>query len=376
MVRRALQYATSDPRGPVYLTGAREVMEEKIEPYYLTPEYWGCVETSSLSQSAVASIADELVAAQRPLIITGYSGRNHSTPALLVELADLVKGLRVLDTGICDMCFPADHPAWLGARYGADKSICEADVILVIDCDVPWINTQCQPSKTARIFHIDVDPLKEKMPLFYINAIRRFRVDSNAALNQICSYLRSSRDLKTVLDSSKFEERKISLQQSHKQKIDILNDIASRVIDNKISTAYLCSKLRGLAPADSIFVVEAVTNTPIVSDQIRATQPGQWLNCGGGGLGWSGGAALGIKLAADAADGVKTPGQGKFVVQIVGDGTFMFSVPSSVYWISHRYQIPVLTIVLNNEGTFRSLINAHQPSKHKQSFLDTTSSDY
>jgi len=34
----------------------------------------------------------------------------------------------------------------------------------------------------------------------------------------------------------------------------------------------------------------------------------------------------------------------------VGDGTFLFSVPGSVYWISKRYNIPVLTIVLNNKG--------------------------
>jgi len=38
------------------------------------------------------------------------------------------------------------------------------------------------------------------------------------------------------------------------------------------------------------------------------------------------------------------------VVQIVGDGTFLFSVPGSVYWISQRYKIPVLTVVLNNKG--------------------------
>ena len=33
LVHRALQIARSEPAGPVYLTGAREVMEERIEPY-------------------------------------------------------------------------------------------------------------------------------------------------------------------------------------------------------------------------------------------------------------------------------------------------------------------------------------------------------
>jgi len=32
------------------------------------------------------------------------------------------------------------------------------------------------------------------------------------------------------------------------------------------------------------------------------------------------------------------------------DGTFLFSVPGSVYWVARKYDIPVLTIVLNNKG--------------------------
>jgi thiamine pyrophosphate-dependent acetolactate synthase large subunit-like protein len=55
----------------------------------------------------------------------------------------------------------------------------------------------------------------------------------------------------------------------------------------------------------------------------------------------------GIKLATEFENGV---GKGKFVCQIVGDGTFLFSVPGSVYWICQRYKIPILTIVLNNKG--------------------------
>lgn len=34
----------------------------------------------------------------------------------------------------------------------------------------------------------------------------------------------------------------------------------------------------------------------------------------------------------------------------VGDGTFLFSQMESVFWISRRYKIPILLIVLNNGG--------------------------
>lgn len=155
----------------VYLCGAREVMEEDLDPYDLIQDHWNPVEPAGLSDVAIETIANALVAAEEPLIITGYSGRNHACPPALVKLTETVKGLRVLDTGGSDMCFPADQPAWLGLRYGNDDSIRTADVILVIDCDVPWINTQCHPKKGAKIFHIDVDPLKQQMPVFYLAAL-------------------------------------------------------------------------------------------------------------------------------------------------------------------------------------------------------------
>jgi thiamine pyrophosphate-dependent acetolactate synthase large subunit-like protein len=110
MVNRALSFAMSDPKGPVYLYGAREVMEEDIQPYKLNQAFWTPVEPTALPEAGVQLISQALVHAKEPLVVTGYSGRNHEVPKLLVKLADMIKGLRVLDTGGCDMCFPADHP--------------------------------------------------------------------------------------------------------------------------------------------------------------------------------------------------------------------------------------------------------------------------
>lgn len=134
MVNRALQFACSDPAGPVYLCAAREVLEEDMNPYQLQQEYWNPVEPAALSDIAVKTISEALVEAKEPLIITGYCGRNPAAVSELVKLADTVKGLRVLDTGGSDMCFPAHHRAWLGLRFGIDKAIETADVIVVIDC--------------------------------------------------------------------------------------------------------------------------------------------------------------------------------------------------------------------------------------------------
>lgn len=354
MVNRALQFAKSAPTGPVYLCGSREVMEQEIEPYSINQAEWDPVELGGLPASAVNKIAEALAGAKHPLLITGYAGRNKEIPGKLVELANTVKGLRVLDTGGSDMCFPADHPAWLGLRYGSEEAIQTADTIIVLDCDVPWIPTQCKPRKDAKIFHIDVDPLKQVMPVFYIPAQSRYRADALTSLEQVIGQLKSEETFKAQLKGKESDNRWSALQETYQRRLD---DIASRnqpLENGDFGTGHLCAKLRELCPKDTLWAVEAVTNTLFVHDGIQPTLPGQWINCGGGGLGWSGGGALGIKLASDHEAKLKGEKAGKFVVQIVGDGSFLFAVPGSVYWISKRYNIPVLTIVLNNKGMLPS----------------------
>jgi acetolactate synthase I/II/III large subunit len=58
------------------------------------------------------------------------------------------------------------------------------------------------------------------------------------------------------------------------------------------------------------------------------------------GLGASGGMALGAKLAAPE----------RMMVQVVGDGSFYFNVPTSVFAASRQYDLPFLSIVLDNSG--------------------------
>jgi len=348
MVGRAYQNAVSEPRGPVYLMGGREAMEEEIpEGYRLVPEHWGPAGLGALPEDGVRVIAEALVDAGEPLLITGYSGRNHEAPGELVRLAETVKGIRMLDTGGSDMCFPADHRASVGLRYGVDDCIKTADVILVADCDVPWIPTQCKPKPDAKIFHVDSDPLKQQMPVFYLPTTGRWKANSCTVFRQLHTYISSTPALSER--ASSHTERWDRIGQIHSERMARIKELALLPAgadnDSSFNASFLTAAVREQVPDHTIFAVEAVTSTASVADQILPTIPGTWINCGGGGLGWSGGGSLGIKLAA---------GKARFVCCIVGDGTFLFSVPGSVYWISQRYGLPVLTIVLNNAGESRS----------------------
>lgn len=224
--------------------------------------------------------------------------------------------------------------------------------------DVPWVNTLSKPSATARIFHIDIDPMKQQMPLFYLAAEARYRADSFTVLTQLLASLTSSA-YTSALSTDAHAQKWTALGEAHSARLAATLKASAPLADGTFGTGHLCQVLKKLVPTDTIYAIEAVTNTVFVSDNIQATLPGSWINCGGGGLGWSGGGALGIKLASEDLEGA---GKGKFVVQIVGDGSYLFSVPGSVYWICQRYKIPILTIVLNNNGWHapkRSLLLVH-----------------
>lgn len=353
VLNRAIQFATSDPKGPSYLMGAREVMEEEIKPYKLDQHEWEAVSPAGLAPEAIETVTDALVQAQEPLIIVGSTGRNHATVGLLVELTELVPGTRVLDGLGSDVCFPYSHRASLGVQIGSSEATKTADVILVIDCDVPWIPTRCRPRKDANIFHIDVDPLKQNMPLHYIPASHRYRADSETALRQLTTHIQSHPRCSGLMNREPYASKWTKLASDHAQRLERLAKMAAPPASplDPPSTSYLCSQLRQRCPQDTIFTVEAVTNAPFVYDQLQVDRPGHLVNGGGGGLGWSGGGTLGVKLAADYLAG--GPNKGNFVCEVVGDGTYLFGTPGTVYWIAKRYEIPTLTIVLSNKGKSR-----------------------
>lgn len=89
-------------------------------------------------------ITQTLMEAKRPLVITGYLGRNPRSPKVLAELCDKLP-ISVLETVGSDMCIRSDHEAYLGVTITTHDAVREADVILVIDCDVPWIPTAGRP---------------------------------------------------------------------------------------------------------------------------------------------------------------------------------------------------------------------------------------
>jgi len=336
MVWRALQFAASDPKGPVYLTGAREVMEQKSKPVKATPATFAPLAPVGLPADAVETILDELIAARRPLIATSYVGRQPAAVPELVRLCERL-GLGVYESCPSTLNFPQDHELFTGVQWNQpvqNQALADADVVLVIDSDVPWIPTINKPNARAVIRHIDVDPLKTDIPLWYIPAVASYQADSLTVLRQLNAAL-DGRKLK----AAKVEARRVHWAALHAKRAAAL-EAAEAQPKGGITVPFLVAALRRQIDDQTICLSEGITNYQPVGDHLMRTVPGTFFTSGAGSLGWSAGAAIGAKLAAPD----------KTVIAICGDGSYMFGVPSSAQWMSRRYQAPYLHIVLNNGG--------------------------
>jgi acetolactate synthase-1/2/3 large subunit len=336
LVHRAMQFAYSDPKGPVYLMATREVLEAEAAPVTIDRDRWPAMAPSALSPDGVTRVAAALCGARRPLIVTTYLGRNVAAVDELVRLARRL-GAGVLESVPSAVNYPQDDPLYQGGQWNEKRqnpALAEADVVLVVDSDVPWIPLINHPSPTARIIHIDVDPLKEKMPLWYIHAEQIYRADAAVALRQINQHL----------DGVKLDERAVAERTAHYSKRHAEHDAertkAEQPKSNELTPEYLTACVRDAIGADAIVLSEGVTNFGVITNHIGRTKPGTMFSAGGGSLGWNGGAAVGVKLARPDAT----------VVALTGDGSYMFSIPATVHWMAKRYKTPFLHVVYNNAG--------------------------
>jgi acetolactate synthase I/II/III large subunit len=337
LVHRALQFAQSDPKGPAYLMGAREVMEEELAtPVTIDIEDWQPIAPSALPPDALAPILDAFSRAKRAVVITSYLGRNQAAVGELVRFCDRL-GIGVLESVPSAMNFPHDNPLYQGNQWNHPQQnpvLAEADVILVIDSDVPWIPTVSRPRNDALIFHIDVDPLKERMPLWYIAAKRVFRADANTALQQ----------LNVALEALKLNPTLVGERRKHYGILHILRQGGLAIVERSNgvhpSGEYLTACVRKHVDENTIALNEGITNYPAIHDHLGMSKPGSIFASGGGSLGWNGGAAIGAKLAAPD----------KTIMALTGDGSYMFSVPSTVHWMARQYRTPFLQVIYNNRG--------------------------
>lgn len=332
LVYRALQIAQSAPAGPVYTTASREVLEEEGWQINADLANWAPLAPAGLDDACIDNLTQALIAAENPLIVTSYLGRNTDSVPELVRLSERL-AIPVVEMNHSAMNFPSSNAMHLG--FDSHSLIGEADLILVIDSDIPWVPAIAKPAENCRVFYLDLDPLKEDIPLWYIPSERFMKADSLTALRQLSSNLDT---MPSGIDQNAIEARRKSVAKRHH---DMRAQWALEEADTELMTSVFVSKcLREVIDEDTIVLNEAITDRSAVDRHLPRNKPGTLFTSGGSSLGWHGGAAVGMKLAQPEKD----------IIALTGDGTYIFSCPTAVYWMAREYNTPFMTVIFNNQG--------------------------
>ncbi len=279
-----------------------------------------------------------LCGAKFPLILLGHTGRNIRTFPPLVALSEALS-VALFMASPSVICVPYSHPNFLGSSFGGKNELIEeADVIIILDTDVPWIDT-CDnaPHEGAKVFIIDSDPLKQGTGWSHVDAELISKADSEVALKQLLAIAQASPQ---EIDASLVGERAKQLASRHADMIARFDKLEASLLERSIfDPSLVLGTLREavfeITPSHgqrTLWLNESISSYPKTFDHIKPDIPGSMICSGGSSLGWALGAAVGASLGAQ-----ESKKDHDLVVVVVGDGTYLFGVPSSAYWMARRY---------------------------------------
>jgi acetolactate synthase I/II/III large subunit len=324
---RALAISKSEPQGPVYVTLPREVLAADFSNQSFSAKPTIVPASPPAADPDALEEAAKLVgAAQRPLLITASGGRTLDSSRAIEQLAQAL-AVPVIHYRPRYLALSTEHPMHCG--WDPHAFLKGADLVLVVDCDVPWIPKEGTPKPEAKIIHIGPDPLFARYPL------RGFRTDlalTGGVAATLQALWRSAQ--KHAVSLRLIEERRQAVSK-------VSNQIRTKArggfdsMPPSITGKWLSACMNRLLDGNTLLINEY----PTVLEEMVIREPGHYFgNPSAGGLGWGMGAALGAKLASPD----------KTVICAIGDGAYMFGNPTAAHYVSEAMQLPVLFIIANN----------------------------
>jgi acetolactate synthase-1/2/3 large subunit len=328
VVDRALEMALGTPQGPVYLTLPREVLALKMDSITIHPNRKAKAEPLQPSAESVKRTAEILRGANNPLIITGRLGSDPTAVSAMVSFAEALVA-PVVTPASPFVSMPNTHDFHLGVNSA--PYIKDADVVVVVESDVPWYPLQGKPPENGKVIQIARDPNYGAIPIRSFPKDISIGGDPKLALELLAQELRSGPRNEKLLT-----ERAEKIRAKHKQYREGVRQKAEHAGSQRpISHAWLAYCVEQVRDRDTL----VISDHGIGNEVLNLSEPASYF--GGspaGGLGWGIGGGLGMKLARPE----------KTVIATVGDGTYMFNNPTACHLVSEAYDLPMLTIICNN----------------------------
>jgi acetolactate synthase-1/2/3 large subunit len=339
---RAYRVATQEPQGPVYVCYDVSFQEDPLEGEYALPDpqKTGPGTLFHADPAALDTLADWLVAAERPVIVAGYTGRHKPSFQALVDLAE-ASGAVVIDQRE-RLNFPNKHPLSAAAAGVPDN----ADLILSLDTltlagQVQRATRAGTPFRVAEIGLRDVDISSWSMVFDQLVPVDlQVQADTAVAIPELVKRVRAKAAGDSAAQERIRRRREAAAQASAESFRKWAEEAKQNWDDSPLSTARVASEIWDVIKSEDWIL----TANPLSGWTFRLWDFDRADRFAGQELGTATqiGASLGVGLAYKGTD--------KIVVDIQPDGDLMYD--AGALWVAAQMKIPMLVIMYNNRAYY------------------------
>jgi acetolactate synthase-1/2/3 large subunit len=342
-VLRAYRIATASPQGPVYVALDAGLQEDEVGDEIALPS-WDRLKTPSPigpDPRALRALAERLCAAERPLVVTSYAGRDAGAFDQLTELSELL-GIGVIDTG-WRLNFPNRHPHAVTMDL-----IPESDCVLFVDVKDMGKWTQKLDRTTRQIESL----------------IPRDAAILDLGFNELGIGAWSH-------DQAQLHETDLQVTADTAVALPMLLE-QCRQLDGKSRDGWR-ARLRAFhdetwaawgRQAQEEAPLSPVSTSRLATEVWDVVKDYDWVLTAGTASGWAPklwdfdrqyrhpGASLGTATQIGMSIGVALAhkGSGRLVVDLQPDGDLMFDL--GALWIAAYHRIPMLAVMFNNRAYY------------------------
>lgn len=357
-VEKAVRTSIYGRPGPTYLELPGNLVTNRIAANQIT-QFQRCPDPplTLADPECVVKATKCLKNATRPLIVIGkgaaYSRAEDELHSLIIR-----HKLPFLPTPMGKGVLPDDHPFCVAAARS--KALKEADVILLVGARLNWILHFGKPprySHDVKIIQVDLCP--EEMNCNVSSHIMLCG-DATSVIKQLNEEL--------MKGSYFFLDSETPWWKGLREKVDKniqLNKL--QAADKTLPMSFYCAyeEITRFLPRDAFIINEGSSTMDIGRTVLKTYLPRHRLDAGtfgtmGVGCGFSIAAAL---LSQSTLQ--PSRGQRSRVVSIQGDSAFGFS--GMEIETACRYQLPIVFIIMNNNGIYRGV--------DKEAWMDLTETD-
>lgn len=332
-IRQAFYLARSGRPGPVLVDFPKDLMQAKTEfvwPENVHMRSYNPTYRPNLNQ--LRRSVDELVKAEKPLILAGGGVIMSDAAAMLTTLAHEL-AIPVVGTLMGLGGFPGDDPLWYGmvgmhGTYVANRAINNADLILAVGArfDDRVTSRLSTFANNARIVHIDIDP----------TSIRK-NVAVDVPVVGDCGQA-----LEGILEIARTRAAEKDWAASHAPWLHTLDAWSTEqplayTTNGGIKPQAVIEMLHRLAGGKAIITTEVGQHQMWAAQFYTFTKPRTFLTSGGlGTMGYGFPAAIGAQFAFPDT----------LVVDIAGDGSIQMNIQELATAVYNK--LPVKILILNN----------------------------